>query len=188
VAHEARDVFTPSSQGWEVNWKDVKPIIQISAKAPLLHHLKKILIGSGYDPDIDTDAVWAAEPLELSFLEYPQQFGLKLQGKLTNLIEEEGSPVGQLKASGLRSYRTRERSPLVAEKLAFQQAGGNRGAVQLDEGSVSSPAMIVNCPGDDFLARACFTLQQNRRICGCHNLNLVENANEGRTRADDLGT
>ncbi len=75
---------------------------------------------------------------------------------------------------------------LVAEQLAFQQSGGNRRAVQLDEGPLAPAAQIVDRAGDQLLARAGLAQDQNRRIGRRHRRHLLQHALKGRALADDL--
>ena len=56
----------------------------------------------------------------------------------------------------------------MAEKFAFQKILGHRGAIDLDVGFVLALALFVQRAGDDFLARAAFTFDQDGGIGRCH--------------------
>ena len=58
---------------------------------------------------------------------------MQLQGNIADLVEEERAAVRQLESADPLGDRTGEGALLVSEELAFQQAGGNRGAIQLDK-------------------------------------------------------
>ena len=60
---------------------------------------------------------------------------------------------GQLEAADPLADRPGEGAALVAEELAFEQPGGNRGTVQLDEGLVAPGAEGVDGAGHQLLAR-----------------------------------
>ena len=55
---------------------------------------------------------------------------LELEREIFNSVEEDSSPIRQFEAAYSLSNRSREGALFVAEKLAFKQAGRNRGAVQ----------------------------------------------------------
>ena len=74
----------------------------------------------------------AAEPLECALLEHPQQLGLQLERQVADLVEEQRAAVGQLEAARpSRRDGAGEGALLVAEQLALEQAGGQRGAVDV---------------------------------------------------------
>ena len=57
-----------------------------------------------------------------------------------------------------------EGSSLVAEQLAFEQPGGNRGAVQADEGKIPPRTQAVDGARDQFLSGAGFAQDQHGGI------------------------
>ena len=75
---------------------------------------------------------------------------------------------------------------LVAEHLAFQQAGGNGGAIQLDEGALAARAEVVDGARQQFLAGAGFAVDQHRGIGGRDGLHLLQNGLQRAALADDL--
>src|SRR5262249_60615720 len=75
----------------------------------------------------------AATWLELAFLQDGEELSLQLEGDLGPLVEEDGPAVGEREASVAASGRSSERAALMAEELALDQRGGNRGAVHLHQ-------------------------------------------------------
>jgi hypothetical protein len=57
--------------------------------------LMQIAIGSGNDPDIDTQSSDSAQPLKLAILQHSQQFGLQFGRHLSDFIEEQSAFVRQ---------------------------------------------------------------------------------------------
>ena len=94
----------------------------------------------------------AAEALDLLLLKRAQEFGLQVEGKLADFVEEERAFVGEFEAADLARDGAGEGAFLVAEEFAFDQAGGNGGAVDLDEGSFAARAEPVDGAGEQFLA------------------------------------
>ena len=66
-------------------------------------------------------------------LERPEQLGLQLERQGADLVEEQGAAVRQLEQARLGGDRAGEGALLVAEQLALEQVGRDRGAVDLDE-------------------------------------------------------
>src|ERR1700686_1905838 len=67
--HEMRDksrnVFPALSERRQQDGEDVQTIIQVTAKLPASDQLDEILIGRGYQPNIDSMVAGTAQPLEL---------------------------------------------------------------------------------------------------------------------------
>ena len=73
---------------------------------------------------------------------------------LADLVEKDRAAVGQLEPADAASDGAGERPLFVAEQLALDEPGRQRGAVDLDQRLVAGAAGRMNGPGDQFLARA----------------------------------
>ena len=135
----------------------------------------EIAIGGGDQARVGADGARTAQPLELALLQHAQQLGLQLQRNLAHLVQEHGAAMRQLEAADALRDGAGERALLVAEHLAFQQAGGNGGAVQLDEGALPARAEVVDGARQQFLAGAGLAVDQHRGIGGRHRLHLLQN-------------
>ena len=71
-----------------------------------------------------------------------------------------------------------EGTSLMTEQLAFDQTGGNRRAVQFDERSVAPGAHVVDRLRHQLLSGAGFSLDQNRRVSGRDNTDLLYHPGE----------
>jgi len=76
-------------------------------------------------------------------LDNTQKLRLGVEGQFANLVEEEGSTVGELEAAHPPLQRTSECSLLVAEELALDQGGRDRSAIDLHECTSSPRAKVV---------------------------------------------
>src|SRR5437016_6251981 len=97
---------------------------------------------------------------------------------LTNFIQENSPRVSALKTSDSSFDRPGERPLLVPEQFAFYKTGGNCRAVQRNEGPATTRADIVDCPGNEFLSRACFTFDEHRGISRRNEGNVLQNTVE----------
>jgi len=94
--------------------------------------------------------------------------------------------VGQLKTADTLCDGAGERASLVAEHFAFEQPGGDGGAIQLDEGALAARAQIMDCPRQQFLAGAGLAANQYRGIGRRHRLHLLQIGLERAALADDF--
>ena len=120
-----------SRSGGTVIGKHVQPIEEILAELLFVDERGEIAIGRGNQPRVGAQRARAAETLELALLQHAQQLGLQLQRDLADLVEKHRAAVGQLEPADPLADGAGERALLVAEQLALEQAGRNRGAVQL---------------------------------------------------------
>ncbi|MPM93651.1 hypothetical protein SDC9_140791 [bioreactor metagenome] len=84
-----------------------------------------------------------------------------MQGHVPNLVQKDGTAVGQLELSHFSfPVCAGEGSSFIAEQLAFQQIGRYGRAVYLDKASVYAVADLVYGVGEQFLAGAAFSHDQ----------------------------
>src|SRR5215470_1977726 len=79
-----------------------------------------------------------------------------------------------------------KRAFLVTEKFTLQQSGRDGRAIQLYKWFRTARAQVMNCPRHQFLARAGFSVNQDRRACGSNSLDLVEDIAKGFAMPNDL--
>ena len=146
-----------------MNVHHIEPVVEILAEAALLDHRLEVAIGGGDDAGFGAQRLGAADPLVGAFLEYPQQFRLQGEGHLSQLVEEQGAVGGQLEASLLARRGAGEATLLVTEQLAFQNALGQRRAIDRQEDAGAS-RMVVDGLGDHLLAGAALAGDEHRGV------------------------
>ena len=107
-------------------------------------------------------------------MEGSEQFALKRQRHLTDLIQEECPAVGRLKQSALGIVRAGERPLDMPEQLALKQGLRNRAAVDGDERLERPLAVAVNDARDDLLAGPGFAVQANGGVGVSHARHLLK--------------
>src|SRR5262249_43495602 len=117
VLDQEWDVLAPFTQGWDADGKDVQAIEQVLPETPLRDLRLQISVRGTDDTNVGRQGLAAPDSLELLFLEHTEQLGLRLDGKLGDLVEEERSTVGQLEPSEATLQRAGEGSLLVTEQL-----------------------------------------------------------------------
>src|SRR5262245_34505840 len=140
---QERDVVAALAQRRHRQAHDVQAVIEILAEGAGANRLHGLLVGRGEHSHIDLDLGLAAEASDHAVLEDPQELRLKGRAHLGDLVEEDRALVRQLEAARPPLERAGERAPLVAEDLALEQRGGDRGTVDGDEGAPAPRRQLV---------------------------------------------
>src|SRR5687768_139524 len=101
MGRQLGDVFMAFPQRGEGDRNDIQPMIQIFTKRPIANRLVDVAVGCRNDSHIHADLAGSTDTLKLAFLQKSKKLGLKLRGDITNLIEKDRSPIGQLDSSFL---------------------------------------------------------------------------------------
>ena len=145
------------------NRKNVKPVIEIFAKAAGTHLLSQVPIGRRDNADVYLPRVGTADRFVFALLKHSQELGLKLGRKVAYFIKKENSAVCELKPADTTVRGARESALFMAKELAFAECRGNRRTVDTNEWLGRSLTLLMNRAGNKFLASASFTLDQNAR-------------------------
>ena len=127
---------------------------EVFAEAARRDEVLQILVGCGNDPDVDLDRGMAADTVELSVCEDPQQARLRSGRHVADLVEEKRAAVGLLEAALTLGRGPGKGTLLVSEKFGFDQLVRNGRHVECDEGHARSRRMPMQRLGDKFLAGA----------------------------------
>ena len=100
-----------------------------------------------------------AQTLKFPLLQDAQQFGLDFRRNISYFIQEQRALIGELHATDLLIDGACECSLFMPEELALQQASGDGGAIELHKRPIFAPAVFMDGPGDQLLARAGFAEQ-----------------------------
>src|SRR5205823_9363659 len=137
---------------WGRERDDVEPIEEILAEASGVDFGEEIAIGRGDDPNVGALGV-SANRLVLAFLQHPEQFHLHARRELADLVEKKCSARRLREATILLRDRSGERTLLVAEELALEDRLGDRRAVDGDERSFRTRALVVDVAREQFFSR-----------------------------------
>ena len=137
---------------------------QILAERAFLDGFFEVAVAGGDQPDVDPDRPRAADPIDLAFLDRPQQFGLKADVHLADLVEQQRAAVRLLELPDATRRGPGERTLLVTEQFRFEQILRNGGAIDRDEGAPGAAAVRVQVAGHHFLAGAALAGDQHARI------------------------
>ncbi len=130
-----------------------QPVEQVFPKLLLLDHLAQVAVGGGHHADIGFPRGRRADALELAGFEHAQQLGLGGQGKVADLVQEDGAAGGVFEQPHLVLGGAGEGALHVAEQLAFKEGFDNGGGVADGEPRGSGGTQPVKRPGHQFFAR-----------------------------------
>src|SRR5256885_11185450 len=100
VRHEGGYVVAPLSQGRQHERDHVQAVEQVEAELPLGCERLEILVGRGDDAEVDGLRLVAAERLDHSLLQDAKKLALQEERQPPDLLEEDGSAVGEPEAAG----------------------------------------------------------------------------------------
>src|SRR5262245_39536986 len=185
-ADQERDVLGAFPERGKRDGEDAEAIVEVLAERAGADNLEQVAVGGGDDPDIDRDGRAAADALDLALLQDAEELGLGLRGELADLVEEKGAAVGQLEAADPPGDGAGEGALLVAEQLALDQAGGQGGAVDLDQWPGRALAVRVDRPGNQLLAGPGLAGDERSGVGRSHPADLVQHGQQRGGPAHDL--
>ena len=172
--------------GGIVMGKYIQPVEQVFPEPALPDLFLQVPVGGRYDPHIDLDGLWAAQPFEFSVLDDPKQLGLKFHRHLADLVEEQGAVVGKFEAPHLPFMGAGECALFPPEELAFDEVRRERRAVDRYHRPLLAAAHAVNGARYYSLPRAGLAKEEHGRVLGRHLFDAEEYMLKSIASPDDL--
>ena len=184
VYEQPRDVVATLAQRGDPQLVGGEAVIERRTKAAVESHLLEVGVRRGDHPDIDPPGGPAPERLDLAGLEHAQERGLDLDGRLADLVEEEGAAVRLPEVSVARAERAGEGAARVAKQLRGGHLGRQRGHVDRDEGLGGARRGGVQRPRDQLLAGPRLAAQEHGDLQARDRGDLRAHAMDRRALAD----
>src|SRR4249919_2494918 len=140
---ECGHVVPAIAQRRQLQAHDVEAMQQVRAELAFGDEAFEVLVGGGDDAHVHADQFAAADAEELALRQHAQQARLQRRGHVADFVEEQGAAIGLFEAAHVALLGTGEGARLVAEQLAFEQLGGNRGGVERDERAMRARRLTV---------------------------------------------
>ena len=121
---EQRNVAVPEAKRRKRHDFEAKPVEQVGAKPALVDHPRKMLVGSGDDPDVDPDRPRRTDPGDLAIFDRAKQPLLRGRGKRRQLVEKQRAAIGLLEPAMTGLDRAGETSGFVPEQFGLDQIFG----------------------------------------------------------------
>ena len=174
VLRQQGDVAPACSQGGNVQLNHVEPVVQVLPKTSLLDHFHKVAVGGHHHADVYRDRLVAANPLELAFLQKPQQFDLKRQRDLADLVKKQRTARRLFEAPLTPTVGTGKGATLVPEQLGLEQRLRQGSTVEPHKRAVLASRTVVNGSSDQLLARSGLAVDQHGGPAASHLLHQLE--------------
>jgi hypothetical protein len=116
------------------------------------------------EPHIDGDRAGSSHAHDLVRLEDAEELRLDRGRNVVDIVEEDRAATGELEQSRLGVESARIGAALVPEDFALEQFVGNRGERDGDEWTAATGATAVHIVGEEFLADARLSDQQDRAV------------------------
>ena len=169
-----------------MNGDQVDAVEEIFAEGTIGHHRRQIPIGRAHHPHIHLAGMAVAQHLVGLILQDPQQLHLAGELQIADLVEEDGSSVGQFETSDAIDIGIGEGSLLVAEHLAFEEALGESAQIDLDKRCLPAGAVGMNGFGNQLLTGSALARHQDRGLCGGHPCHGAQHLHQRLRTTDDL--
>jgi hypothetical protein len=82
-----------------VDWKNIKSVEKILTEGTGIDCRLQVAVGCDQHAHVDGQRFTTPDAFKLSLLQHAKQGNLRLDGKVANLVEKNGSSVGRFKAS-----------------------------------------------------------------------------------------
>ena len=138
------------------------------------------------DPHVDVDGRLASDALDLMVLQHAEQPHLGGKRQFADLVEKERAAIGPLEPALMLLSGSRKTPLLMAEQLGIDQFGGNRPAVDPDEGAVGPLRPRMNRPRHHLLAGARLAEDQHGEVRRGDEFHPLHDVPEARPGADDV--
>ncbi len=184
-AREEDGVVAPLAQRRKRDRDDREAVVEVLAERPGRDHGREVPVGRGDDPRIRSRRR-AAERGHGPFLDRAEELGLEVQGKLADLVEEEGPAVRLAEATGLGRRGAGEGALLVPEELALDERLGQGAAVDDDEGPRGARREVVDPAGEHLLAGPGLARDEDRESARGDAAGELEDPRHGRALREEL--
>jgi hypothetical protein len=152
VRDQVDEVFAPLGERRHACFHHVDAIEQVLAERGVAHHHGQVGVGGRDEAHVDATHAAFAHASHFPLLQHAQELGLDVGRNLADLVQEQGPATRLLEQPRVRAHRTGEGTAVVAEQLAFQDAGCECCAVDRHEGGVRARAETVQVAREHFLA------------------------------------
>src|ERR1035437_6410917 len=105
----------------QVQLNYVKAVVKVLAELTILNHLLQIAVCCANHAYVHRQRRIATQAFKVAVTEHAQQLGLQSQRQITNLIQEQSSPVRSLEAPATLGQRCGEGALFVAKEFVLHQ-------------------------------------------------------------------
>src|SRR5581483_698564 len=136
MTNQQKDILPPFPKRRHAQVEHVQTKVKVAAESSLRHCLFEVAICGREDADLNGNPLRTSYWPDFLLLDRAQQFGLQVDRHLANLVEKNRSTFGHRQQPFLLLVGAREGAFYMTEKLAFDESGHERTAIDRNEGRV----------------------------------------------------
>ena len=166
---ERDDVLPSIAQRWHLEVNHPEAVHQVLAELPRSNQLGEVPGRRRNHANVDPRGMaLGANGLNLAVLEEAQQHRLHAQAHLADFVEENRAAVSDLQLPWLVAIGAGKTAFDVPEQFRLEERIGQGGAIDGDEGTRVASRVRVDMTGDEILADAALTSNQDLGIAAGH--------------------
>src|SRR5882762_4967027 len=158
IASQHRNIFDAFAQRRKIEWDYVEAIEKIFAKSAMRDFIFQYFVGGRDDADIDRNRLIGSNRLQPLLFEDAQNFGLRAQAHVPDLVKEKRTAIGFFKFPNFIFRCSCEASFGMPKQFRFDQLFRDRSAIDLDECAIAAKTRSVKRTGHEFLARSALSV------------------------------
>src|SRR6185437_3526132 len=124
MVHQQRNILAPFAQRRQRQAEHVQPVEQVVAELSLRHLAFQVNIRRGDHAHVHLDFLDRAQAHETPILHHAQNLRLGLEAHVSDLVQEDRAPVGNLEQTFLGRDGAGEGAADMPEEGRFEQVGG----------------------------------------------------------------
>src|SRR5690348_11055411 len=153
---EKNYVIAAFAQWWNCYGDGRNAEVEILTKCFLRDSGLQVFVRGDKNADVNVDGLRAADALEAAFLENAQQLALDRKRQFADFVEKNRAAMGEFEFADFTRSRAGVCATFVAEKFIFDEAFGNGGAIQGDEGIFAALAQVMQGAREQLFPRSAF--------------------------------
>jgi len=151
----------------------------------LIDFFGKIAIGGKDESYFDALLFLPANAGKTAVLQKLQELGLDTGVELAYFVQKKRAAAGHFNATWLGNAGAGKRTFFISEQLAFNQGGGNGGAIHLHERLVGKRRILMKQIGDCVFSCAALTSDENRNISRTNFEDPLADRSQSRRASED---
>src|SRR6266545_3417156 len=164
LVHQWSDVRSPIAKRRHLQADSLNSIVEVGSKSSGSDLLIERAQRRADEARVDVDLRGTPDAHEFAILQKAQELGLESHRHISDLVQEERSPLRRLDLAASTSAGPGEDPFFVAEEIAFEERLRNRRAVDGDERSGATMREVVDPAREDLLTTAAFADQRHPHL------------------------
>ena len=168
-------IFRPFPERNRADRHHIQPVEEVFSETALVHLDSQITVCGCQHADVNWHFIVAADRHDNPLLQHAEEFGLEFQFHLPDLVEEDRAGLSGPKAAQRRGGGAGKGALRVAKHVARKKRTSRHGTVDGNERLFRPQAATMDRSGNEFLAGATRTHDEDAGLMGSDQLNRPAN-------------